>query len=100
MKPTVMGDCAYGNADTLAKLADAGYGDVKARVAPARGRNGRYGKDDFGLDLHAGTVTCPAGQVVVIRFDQDGGRGVPPSTATAAVARCGRCVPPRRAGGP
>ncbi len=75
VKPTVMGDCAYGNADTLAKLADAGYGDVKARVAPAREGDGQYGKDDFGLDLHAGTVTCTAGQVVVIRFDQRRGSG-------------------------
>jgi L-fuconolactonase len=71
-KPTVMGDCAYGNADTLAKLADAGYDDVKARVAPARGRDGRYGKDDFDVDLHASTVTCPAGHVVDIRFGKDG----------------------------
>ena len=67
-----MGDCAYGNAGTLAKLADAGYDDVKARVAPARGRDGRYGKDDFDVDLHASTVTCPAGHVVDIRFGKDG----------------------------
>jgi Transposase DDE domain/Transposase domain (DUF772) len=72
VKPTVMGDCAYGNATTVAKLADAGYSDVKARVAPARGRDGRYGKDDFAVDLRAGTVTCPAAHVVVIRFARDG----------------------------
>jgi hypothetical protein len=89
VKPTVMGDCAYGNAETLAKLADAGYRDVKARVAPARGRDGRYGKDDFDIDLGAGTVTCPTGHVVVIRFGQDG------SGRAAFDGACDGC--PRRA---
>ena len=84
-KPTVMGDCAYGNAGTLAKLADAGYDDVKARVAPARGRDGRYGKDDFDVDLAASTVTCPAGHVVDIRFGKDG------SGRAAFDGHCGGC---------
>ena len=73
-KPTVMGDCAYGTAETLARLAEAGWDDVKARVAPARGRAGRFGKDDFGVDLEANTVTCPAGVVAVIRTATDGSR--------------------------
>jgi hypothetical protein len=72
VKPTVMGDCAYGTAETLARLAEAGYDDVKAKVAPARGRDGRFGKDDFAVDLEAGTVTCPAGKVAVIRTGKDG----------------------------
>jgi hypothetical protein len=72
VKPTVMGDCAYGTAGTLARLADAGYDDVKAKVAPARGRDGRFGKDDFDVDLDAGEVTCPAGKVAVIRTGKDG----------------------------
>ncbi len=72
LKPTVMGDCAYGGADTLAKLADAGYTDVKAKVPPARGRQGRFGKDDFVVDVDAATVTCPADHTVVIRVANDG----------------------------
>ena len=72
VKPTVMGDCAYGTAETLARLADAGYDDVRAKVAPARGREGRFGKDDFAVDLEANTVTCPAGKVVGIRTGKDG----------------------------
>ena len=71
-KPTVMGDCAYGTAENLARLADAGYDDVKAKVAPARGRDGRFGKDDFTVDLDAGQITCPAGKVAVIRTGKDG----------------------------
>jgi hypothetical protein len=80
-----MGDCAYGTAETLANLADAGYGDVEARVAPARGRDGRYGKDDFGVDRQAGTVTCPAGRVVAIGFGKDG------SGRAAFDGACGGC---------
>ena len=72
VSPTIMGDCAYGTAETLARLADAGYDDVKAKVPPARGREGRFGKDDFAVDLDAGQITCPAGKVAVIRTGKDG----------------------------
>ena len=74
-KPTVMGDSAYAGADTLDDLQQAGF-DVIAKVPPARGRDGRFGKDDFGIDLGNATVTCPAGETVTIRFAADGsGRG-------------------------
>ena len=72
VKPTVMGDCAYGTAETLSRLEDAGYEDVKAKVAPATGRDGHFGKDDFTVDLEAGAVTCPAGKVATIRPRTDG----------------------------
>ena len=72
VKPTVMGDCAYGTAETLSWLKDAGYKDVKAKVAPATGREGRFGKDDFTVDLQAGEVTCPAGHTAAIRTGKDG----------------------------
>jgi hypothetical protein len=72
VKPTVMGDSAYAGADTLDDLANAGF-EVKAKVPPARGRGGRFGKDDFTIDLESGTVGCPAGHVVTIRPGKDGG---------------------------
>ena len=56
-KPTVMGDCAYAGADTLDDFEQAGF-DINTKVPPAGGRGGRFGKDDFGIDLGAGTVTC------------------------------------------
>jgi IS5 family transposase len=90
-KPTVMGDCAYGTAETLERLDKAGYEDVKARVAPARGRQGRFGKDDFVVDLEAATVTCPAGQSASIRLAPDGsGRAdfAPHCTACPLRQRC------------
>ena len=73
-KPTVMGDSAYAGADTLDDLAKAGF-DVKAKVPPARGRGGRFGKDDFTIDLDANTVSCPAGHSVTIRPNTTGGGG-------------------------
>lgn len=69
-KPTVMGDSAYAGPDTMADLEDDGF-EVIAKVPPATNRDGRYTKDDFGVDIDAGTVTCPAGQTVTIRFARD-----------------------------
>jgi hypothetical protein len=71
-KPVVFGDCAYADGDTLAHLEGQGF-EVKARVPAAVNRDGRYSKDDFAVDLEAATVTCPAGQVAAIRFDDSGG---------------------------
>jgi hypothetical protein len=70
-KPTVMGDSAYAGPDTMADLDEDGF-EVIAKVPPATNRDGRYTKDDFLIDLDAGTVSCPAGQTVSIRLARDG----------------------------
>lgn len=85
VKPAVMGDCAYGTAETLSRLEGAGYSDVKTKVAPATGRAGRFGKDDFTVDLEAGCVTCPAGKVAEIRPRTDG------SGLADFAAKCAGC---------
>ena len=56
-----MGDAAYGDGGTRQTFADAG----RRLVAKAPGRPNRkhFPKDDFHLDLAAGSCTCPAGQV-------------------------------------
>lgn len=69
-KPKVMGDSAYAGPDTIAGLEDDGF-EVIAKVPPATNRDGRHTKDDFSVDIDAGTVTCPAGQTVTIRFARD-----------------------------
>lgn len=84
-KPTVMGDSAYAGADILVKLGEAGYNDVKAKVPPARGRQGRFGKDDFEVDLQTRTVRCPGAHVVTIRFFPDG------SGRADFAQHCGAC---------
>jgi DDE family transposase/transposase-like protein DUF772 len=90
VKPTVFGDCAYGDGETLSRLEGQGY-EVIAKVPAAHSRDGRYSKDDFGIDLEAGTVTCPAGQVAMIRWGGDGGglASFGPACATCPLAsRC------------
>ena len=56
-----MGDAAYGDGGTRQTFAEAG----RQLVAKAPGRPDRshFPKDDFHLDLAAGSCTCPAGQV-------------------------------------
>ena len=56
-----MGDAAYGDGGTRQTFADAG----RRLVAKAPGRPNRkhFPKNDFQLDLAAGSCTCPAGQV-------------------------------------
>ena len=57
----VLGDAAYGDGDTRQAFADAGRSLV-ARV-PGRPNKAHFPKEDFRIDLAAGTCTCPAGQV-------------------------------------
>ena len=56
-----MGDAAYGDGVNRQDFADAGRRLV-ARVPGRPGRK-RFPKDDFVIDLAAGSCTCPAGQV-------------------------------------
>ena len=56
-----MGDTVYGDGGTNQTFAEAG----RQLVARAQGRPNRkhFPKDDFVIDLAAGSCTCPAGQV-------------------------------------
>ena len=54
-----MGDAAYGDGVTRQAFADAGR-KLVARV-PGRPDRQRFPKDDFVIDLSAGSCTCPAG---------------------------------------
>jgi hypothetical protein len=71
-KPEVIGDSAYGDAATRADLEDRGF-TVTAKCPPARNSGGRFTKDQFTVNLHRGTVSCPAGQTAVIVPASDGG---------------------------
>lgn len=59
---TVYGDAAYGTGPLLEALEAAGAVS-RLKVQPANGVPGHFTKDDFAIDLDAGTVTCPAGRV-------------------------------------
>ena len=83
-----MGDAAYGDGDTRQAFADAG----RRLVARVPGRPGRkhFPKDDFVIDLAAGSCTCPAGQVthtIVPAGKADGSHGAGPPLAGLPVRR-------------
>ena len=56
-----LGDAAYGDGDTRQAFADAGR-TLIARV-PGRPNRKHFPKEDFRIDLAAGTCTCTAGRV-------------------------------------
>ena len=56
-----MGDAAYGDGDTRQDFADAGR-TLTARV-PGRPDRKHFPKEDFHIDLEAGSCTCPGGNV-------------------------------------
>jgi len=56
-----MGDAAYGDGGTRQAFADAGR-KLVARV-PARPHRKRFPKDDFVIDMEAGSCACPAGRL-------------------------------------
>ncbi len=64
-QPAVYGDGAYGTGPLLASLHAAGVDPrVKAQAPVAPG--GHFTKDQFQVDLAAGTITCPAGRTAPI----------------------------------
>lgn len=81
-KPAVYGDCAYGTGELLKQLDAAGV-DAKVKVQAPVAPHGHFTKDQFTIDLHAGTVGCPAGHTVTLRPVRGHGRH-------AAVARFGK----------
>ena len=68
----VYGDSAYGTGAHLAWLDQHGFRPmVTTQVPTAPG--GRFAKDQFRIDLAAGTITCPARVTVAIRPARRGG---------------------------
>jgi len=83
----LLGDTAYGTGPIRAELAEREV-DVLAPVPEAPAKPGRLAKRDFHIDLQAGTVTCPAGQVAPIRTEPSGAR-----RATFSKRACDGCPP-------
>jgi hypothetical protein len=68
---TVYGDSAYGAGSVLCTLEHADA-EIMCKVQPPVAPDGRFAKDQFQIDLDAGTVTCPAGQTAILRAVTDG----------------------------
>lgn len=81
----VLGDTAYGIGPVRAELAERAV-EVLAPLPPGAVKPGRLAKRDFRVDLDAGTVSCPRGQVAPIRTQPKGTRA-----ARFAKATCDRC---------
>jgi transposase len=92
----LLGDTAYGGGPVRAELAEREV-EVLAPVPEAPVKEGRLAKRDFQIDLKAGTVSCPAGEVAEIRTEPSGQRRA--SFSKAACDACPlrlRCVQPGR----
>ena len=90
-----IGDCAYGDGATRQAFVDAER-TLIAKV-PGRPNKAHFPKEDFKIDLEAGTCTCPAGQVTQARCrlkshsDGQGGWQQPRGFVFDA-AVCGTCA--------
>jgi IS5 family transposase len=62
----ILADGAYGSGETLATLGEAGHHRAIKPFPIRPAVPGGFHRDDFVIDEDAGTVTCPAGHVVVI----------------------------------
>jgi hypothetical protein len=90
----LVGDTAYGDQITRAGLEERDIG-VLAPVPESRPRGDRLGTRDFAIDLGAGTVTCPAGQVarISLRPQRSGVRVATfRRSVCAACPLAGRCL--------
>lgn len=76
----LMGDSAYGGADTRLKMIEKEI-NLVAKVPPASNRNGLFTKDRFEINLEERSITCPAGQVIKIKR-QHGSFTFPAKTCT------------------
>ena len=63
---TVYGDSSYGSGALLTSFEQAGV-ETRCKTQPPRAPGGRFPKTKFGIDLDAGTVTCPAAHTVTLR---------------------------------
>jgi hypothetical protein len=86
----VYGDSAYGAGALLATL-ERSDAEIMCKVQPPSAPAGRFAKDEFAIDLQAGTVTCPAGQTTALRTLQDG-RIAHFGTACAGCPLAERCT--------
>ncbi len=94
MKPEAyVGDMAYSPAELREGAAERGT-EMVARVPPATGVAGCFSKDEFMIDLEAGSITCPAGEVIMPLPTVSPVVG--PSTSTARSAQAVRDARPVR----
>ena len=90
----VFGDSAYGAGQLLATLEAAGA-QISCKVQPPPALAGRFGKDQFAVDVTAGTVRCPAGVSATIRPAASGGGTAYFASACASCPLAAQCTDAR-----
>ena len=90
-QPTVYGDAAYGTGGFQSRLEGAGIASG-CKTQPPSAAGGRYAKDRFAIDLHAGTVRCPNDVTVTIRPHSEGGGTASFAGACATCPLRGECT--------
>jgi Transposase DDE domain len=85
----LVGDMAYSDGDTRAGIEARGV-EMVAKVPPMTNA-GRYPKTDFYVDLDAGEVTCPAGQVTTAASPGRDHKGRPGLSFRFDPAECSTC---------
>ena len=86
---TLVGDMAYSDGDIRAGAEARGV-DLVAKVPPVTNA-GRYPKTDFYVDLDAGEVTCPAGEVTTAVTPGRDGKGRPGLLFRFHTDECATC---------
>jgi len=89
-----IGDCAYGDGATRQAFAEAER--ILIAKVPGRPNKAHFPKEDFEIDLEAGTCTCPAGQItrrvsIVTRRTDSSGRTHQAQGFRFHGATCGKC---------
>ena len=90
-----IGDCAYGDGATRQAFVDADR--ILIAKVPGRPNKAHFPKEDFKIDLEAGTCTCPAGQATQtqcrLKSHSDGQDGWQrPRGFVFDAAVCGACA--------
>jgi IS5 family transposase len=93
----VLADSAYGSGETRASLRAAGHLQTIKPIPLRAAVAGGFTKDDFAIDLAAGTVTCPGGHTVAITGTGKAVFGVRcrtcPLASRCTTAKKGRTLP-------
>lgn len=85
----LVGDMAYSDGDIRASVEERGV-ELVAKVPPLTNA-GRYPKTDFYIDLDAGQVTCPAGEVTTDATPSRDHKGRPGLLFRFDPAECATC---------
>jgi hypothetical protein len=87
----VYADSAYGTGDLLEQMQRKGI-TAMIKVQPPAAPAGHFSKEEFAIDLDAGTATCPAGVTVPLRPRRGGASVAVFGDACASCALVARCT--------